>query len=283
MRCPRAAPLGLAVIAAAAIGGKAATQTPSQASSVQALVANGQKVFEGTCSNQYCHGTGGAGAQGPRLVDHPVSPEIVRSAIHDGRSGTPMLPFKDILEPPQLEAVIAYVLSISSGGRLPVSAEAPNVPAEPPGPSTVAIAIGAEKGTPASGADIFFDSTRLSSCHTCHSYNKRGGPLGLDFAEARLSAEEILASVSKPHLASRTYPVITVTTQSGVKLTGIRRDETDDTLRIFDVAVPPVLRSFRKSEVADILVGKTGIFDHTRLGYTRQQMLDVAALLGTAK
>lgn len=115
MRCPRAALLGLAVIAVAAIGGEAATQTPSQACSVQALVANGQKVFEGTCSNQYCHGTGGAGAQGPRLIDHPMSPEIVRSAIHDGRSGTPMLPFKDILEPPQLEAVIAYVLSISSG------------------------------------------------------------------------------------------------------------------------------------------------------------------------
>jgi mono/diheme cytochrome c family protein len=275
--------LGSIVIAAIA---SALAQSPRQPPpSVQTLVAEGKKVFEGSCSTQYCHGPGGAGGQGPRLIDYPMSAEHVSATIREGRSGTPMAPFKGILEPAQIDAVIAYVLSISSGGKLPVSVTPAAAPMAPTtsAPSTVPVAIGKEKGTPAAGAEVFFDATKLSSCRTCHTYNKRGGPLGLDFADARKTPEEILASISKPRVAARAYPVITVTTSSGVILTGIRGGEAEDALQVFDVAVPPVRRSFPKSQIVGIQPSTQGVFDHTKLVYSRQQLLDVAALLGSAE
>ena len=277
--------LAVAAIVAAAVAPAIAQTPPSGPASVQALVSQGKKVFEATCSSEYCHGPAGRGAQGPRLVDFPMAPDFVRATVLEGRSGTPMVSFKGVLEPAQLEAVIAYVLSISSGGTLPVSvaAASPTISLESAEPSSAAIAIGEEKGTPSAGAEVFFDATTLSSCRTCHTYNKRGGPLGLDFAQARKTPEEILAAFAKPRIASRAYPVITVTLDNGVVLTGIRGGETADRLSVFDVAVPPVRRSFPKSKIVNVKIEVAGIFDHTKLGYKHQQLLDVAALLGSAK
>jgi mono/diheme cytochrome c family protein len=263
----------------------AVAQTPSQPESVQAQVAAGEKVFDASCGTQYCHGPDGKGGQGPRLIDFPMSLEHIRATVREGRSGTNMAPFKDVLEPAQLESVIAYVLSISSGGKLPKAVEtvATQGPPETAVPSATPVSIGKETAIPAAGAQVFFDATRLSSCRTCHTYNKRGGPLGVDFADAGLSAESVLASISKSRVASRAYPVITIRTANNVKLTGIRGTETEKLLRVFDVVIPPVQRSFRKSEIEGIQIVETGIFDHTKLGYTRQQLLDVAAFVGAVQ
>jgi putative heme-binding domain-containing protein len=138
-----------------------------------------------------------------------------------------------------------------------------------------------EHGPRAAGAAVFFDSTRLSSCHTCHSYHKRGGPLGPDLADEHMSAQEVIASLAEPRRPSLRYPVITVTTKDGTRLTGIRRDDTGDTVRLFDVTVPPVLRTFQKSEIVTIQSVDTGSFDHTALGYTPEQVRDLATLLST--
>jgi hypothetical protein len=96
-----------------------------------------------------------------------------------------------------------------------------------------------------------------------------------------LTPEAVLASVTRPRVAARDYPVVAVTTMGGEKLTGIRGAETADTLQVFDVAVPPVRRSFQKSRVTVVPVGGKGIFDHTKLELTHQQLLDVAALLSS--
>jgi hypothetical protein len=42
-----------------------------------------------------------------------------------------------------------------------------------------------------------------------------------------------------------------------------------------------VRRTFLKSEVSEITALKQGVFDHARLRYTRQQLLDVAAMIGS--
>jgi hypothetical protein len=54
-----------------------------------------------------------------------------------------------------------------------------------------------------------------------------------------------------------------------LKLTGIRGKETADTLQVFNVGVPPVRRSFRKSLVTVVALSGAGIFDHTKLGLPR--------------
>ena len=268
--------LALTVLTAAIVFRVALTQPVQQAPAggANALIGDGQKVFQATCSSQYCHGPGGAGGQGPRLVDHPMPPDYVSTTVRDGRPDTSMASFKNVLKPTEINAVIAYVLSLS----LPAPTTKATSSAEP---SSIAVVIGRETGTPAAGAEVFFDATRLSSCRTCHSFDERGGPLGIDLATLHQTPEQILAKITHARLASRDYPLIAVTTAAGEKLTGIRGKETTDTLQVFDVAMPPVRRSFQKSRITVVAVSGAGIFDHTKLGLTHQQLLDVAALLGS--
>jgi len=277
MQCGLKPLLALAAIGSGTMSCMWPTQAmqPSLPSDSQAPVAEGQKVFQATCSSQYCHGPGGSGGLGPRLVNHPLSPEYVSATVRDGRTGTNMASFKNILNSVEIDSVIAYVLSLSTAPTQRATLPRPSEP------SSVPVAIGRETGTPSAGAEIFFDSTRLSSCRTCHTYDQRGGPLGVDFAAVHHTAEDILGNISRSRIAALAYPVIAVTTDGGEKLTGVRASETADTLQVFDVAMPPVRRSIKTSRIVNIRVTTKGIFDHTKLGLSRQQLLDVAAFLGS--
>jgi mono/diheme cytochrome c family protein len=264
MRLGHASLLVFTLFAAGGVARLALSQSP---------LADGKQVFAATCASQYCHGPGGAGGQGPRLIDHPMPADYVSATIRDGHSGTSMPSFKEVLAPAQLNAVVAYVLSLSPA--------TPATARQDFEPSTLPVSVGRESGIPAEGAQVFFDATRLSSCRTCHTYHDRGGPLGVDLASVPESAEQVLASITRARVGSRDYPVVTITTVSGEKLTGIRGTETADTLQVFDVALPPVRRSFQKSKIASLATSDQGIFDHTQLGLTHRQLLDVAALLGS--
>ncbi len=266
----------------------ALAQPPRAVTPAPPSLIEGEQVFEQTCGNQYCHGPGGRGAMGPRLAGVPIGADTVRATIEQGRAGTPMQPFRNVLTPTQLTAVIAYAQSIVAPGRPAPVAGGPGGAGgrgtpQQPDPSPVPVAIGKEQGTPAAGNALFFDSTRISTCRTCHSFYGRGGPLGLDFADARKTPAEILAAITTPRVVARAYPVITIVTTKGAKVTGIRGRETEDTLQVYDIMVPPVRRTFAKADIVDIQLGKVGVYDHTKLVYTRQERLDLAALLGTAK
>jgi len=253
--------------------------TPEENSLVaRSRIADGEKVFQATCSSQYCHGQQGAGGQGPQLSDHPMSPEYVTATVRNGRPGTNMAPFEDVLSPMQISAVVAYVLSLSPRATPAASAV---TPIKSSAPSTQAVSVGQEKGTPAAGADVFFDATSLSSCRACHTYDQRGGPLGVDLAEVKETPEQVFAIITHADVATRNYPVISITMSSGEKLTGIQANETADTLQVFDVVIPPVRRTFRKSQISSVVVSGKAIFDHRKLGLTHQQQLDVASLLGS--
>jgi mono/diheme cytochrome c family protein len=278
---------GLAVFASLVGGTFATALSFAQAPLVNGQVAKGEEVFAASCGNQYCHGAAGKGAQGPPLANVPMTPEHIRMTILEGRTGTAMAPFKDVLEPAQVDAVAAYVLSISSGGRIAMpSSVGPGTGGRParvelPKLSTAPVAVGGGQGVPANGLTPFFDPLSVASCRSCHSYPGRGGPLGIDLALARKTPAEVFASLSRPRVPARGYSVITVTLADGTKLTGIRGAETSETLSVYDLAMPPVRRTFLKAEVAEIAVGKQGAFDHTRLGYTRQQLHDIAAMVGS--
>jgi YVTN family beta-propeller protein len=273
-----------ALVAATLAAAVTVAQTPADD---RALVGEGENVFAASCGNQYCHGAGGKGAQGPRLAEYPMTPEHIRQTILEGRAGTPMVSFRGALEPRQIDAVVAYVLSISSGGRTtaPVAAApAPGGrPVAPPPPqlANTPVLVGKGLGTPAAGLAAFFDPTTVASCRTCHSYARRGGPLGVDLALTRMTPAEVLASLGRPRVPSRAYPVITVTLADGTRLTGIRAAETAETLSVYDVFMPPVRRTFAKADVTNIEPGKQGVFDHTKLRYTPQQLRDIAAMIGT--
>lgn len=280
----------LPVATAAAVAAGLAVAAPPAAThppEVQQMVDVGRAIFETSCASSFCHGSGGAGGQGPGLIDRPMDPDRVRSTILNGRTGTPMPPFKDTLDPAMFNNVVAFVLSVSSGGRLPVSAAGPTqaaAAAPPAPPSKDPVAIGRENGTPAAGAALFFDATRITTCRTCHSFQKRGAVIGPDLADLKQPPAAILARLTGAKSAVAAWPAIRVTLRNGAVLTGIRRDESDLTLRVYDLAPAlPVSRSLKLESVAKVEPLPGGLVDHAKLGLSRQQQLDLAAFLGSAR
>jgi putative heme-binding domain-containing protein len=270
------------VLLAVMIGGGAFAASPA----VQTQVDAGKQIFETACAASTCHGSGGAGGQAPKLVERDLTLDLIRETVLNGRAGTPMPPFKDVLFPDMQVDVMAFVLSIATKGRLPtevVVAAAP-VSAAPLPPSTTPVAVGDESGTPAVGAAIFFDPTKLDSCRACHSYGKNGGPVGPDLADLKTTPVEILFSIARPRAFSPRYRAVVLAFKDGGQLEGIKRDETPAVIRLFDVSVvPPVARTILKSDVSKAtLIANAGIYDHTKLKYTRQDLLDLAAFLGKA-
>jgi putative heme-binding domain-containing protein len=265
----------------------------ADADKVLAQVAAGKQLFDSTCIT--CHGSGGVGGTGPPLTKRGLPVEVIRDAVLSGRAGTPMPSFNASLSPQLQAQVIAYVWSLSSGGREPTAIVAPppqNLPASAQtssaqrlvsAPSSEAIRVGDEgTGIPARGLEAFFDATRLESCRTCHSYNGKGGPMRPDLATVARQPEEIYHTLTNPNESSRAFPAIDVTMRDGSKLQGIMREENGDVLVLFDVSsLPLVIRTIPKAHIASVMPTKSrGLTDHTSLRYQKQELLDLSALLG---
>jgi cytochrome c55X len=259
-------------------------QDPDASAAVRAQVEAGKQLFAASCSN--CHGAGGKGAIGPALADRGLAADLIRSTMLNGRVGTPMPPFKDDLDAKSQAQIMAYVLWITSAGRLPdavVSSEPPAGSAgSATGPSTLPIPIGTERGTPAHGAALFFDATQVRSCRACHSYGNKGGPVGPDLINTDKTPLEIYQRITRPKVAAAGFPAIAVELRDGSRVVGIRGEVTDELIQVFDVSsLPPVKRSILKSDVLKLSgVGDSGIYDHTTLPYSKQDLLDLSAYVG---
>jgi putative heme-binding domain-containing protein len=249
---------------------------------VRAQVDAGQQLFATTCAN--CHGSAGKGAIGPALAKRDLSQELIRNTFLNGRVGTPMPPFKDELDPKSQAEIIAYVQWLTSDGRLPdavISIQGGSGKALA-GPSSEPAAVGREKGIPAQGAALFFDPTKLYSCRTCHSYANKGGPIGPDLISVNKTTLAIYQSITRAKMKASGFPPIAIELRDGTRIIGIRSDETDDVLRLFDVSsLPPVKRSVSKSDIKKVsAIEDSGIYDHTALPFSKQDWLDLSAYLG---
>jgi mono/diheme cytochrome c family protein len=262
---------------------------------VHSQVEAGARLFESTCASGMCHGSGGAGAHGPSLK-RPLAPDLIRETLQNGRPGTPMPAFRDVFDSSQQAQLIAFVTSLGSNGKQPTSVvviqgspnsaptakQTPSAPWLVGGTRSAAAAVAGGSGNPRAGVVLFFDATKLYSCHSCHTYGGAGGPLGPDLVKLEKSADEIYGSISRANIASPYYPAVILTLSDGSHLTGIKRDETEEALRIYDVSsVPPVSRRLRKSQLREITpITTAGIYDHTGLPYSKQDLLDLSAFLG---
>ena len=267
---------------AAVSGPLAANPALAQGDAVRAQVEAGGLLFASSCAN--CHGSAGKGAIGPALADLGLSADLIRNTVMNGRVGTPMPPFKDDLDGKSQAQILAYVQWITSAGRMPTAI----VSSEPPAGAGAAeilaqpVAVGPDTGIPARGAALFFDPTRICSCRTCHSYAGKGGPVGPDLSSARRTPLEIFHSISRPHVAADAFPAVALELYDGSRITGIKSEEAEGFIRLFDVAsLPPVRRSIRRSGIKTLTASTdSGIYDHTALPYTRQDLLDLSAYLG---
>ena len=249
---------------------------------VRAQVDAGRQLFVTACAN--CHGSAGKGAIGPALAERNLSQELIRNTFLNGRVGTPMPPFKDELDPTSQAEIIAYVQWLTSDGRLPdaVISIQGGAGTSLAGPSSEPTSVGREKGTPAHGAALFFDPTNLHSCRVCHSYANKGGPIGPDLISVNKTTLAIYQSITRAKMKASGFPPIAIELRDGTRIIGIRSDETDDVLRLFDVSsLPPVKRSVSKSDIKKVsAIEDSGIYDHTALPFSKQDWLDLSAYLG---
>ena len=84
---------------------------PSADPGTQVAVGDAQRgstAFEGTCAG--CHGAGGEGGVGPRLIDNPISLAAVKQTIDAGRGAMPPALVTGATE----QDVLAYVATLIS-------------------------------------------------------------------------------------------------------------------------------------------------------------------------
>lgn len=266
---------------------------------LQANIEAGRKLYLGSCSNSYCHGNAGTGGGGPKLKDREFTEEYLTGVISGGISGTGMPGFSRRYNQDQIAQIVAYVLSLSPNnpnlksvnpsspgeehfGNTAPKLESPAVPvSKPPEPGESSDLM----GDASSGREIFFDATQTQNCRVCHTVQGIGGKVGPDLSGiAGKSPREILRSIVAAHAeVSEKYPTIIITTTKGERVTGVKRDENEKMLRLYDTStLPPVSRAFLKSEIAKIENLKTssmpGDYGHR---YSFKQLLDLISFLKT--
>jgi len=114
-------PHGVAPVFAARVGFESRATKPAGSDAVIALPRpkGGQALYAANC--QICHGVGGAGNEGPRLIDNPFVQKTglgaVMATIANGRTGVGMPSWKNSLSEAEIRALAEYLHSL----RAPVA------------------------------------------------------------------------------------------------------------------------------------------------------------------
>jgi putative heme-binding domain-containing protein len=282
--------------------GAASTPASPGAQTAQARVAAGKTAFGTSCSSDYCHGPEGDGGGAPSLRDRRYSPQFLTRVITEGVPSTAMPGFNKEMTSDQIAQMVAYVLSLSPAGSAPATVPAPAAPvsaraarpaleAPPVAPSSsqlattsdIPAAAGEVRGDPTAGRTIFFDAGQTENCRFCHTLGDRGGQVGPDLTKtATRPARDLFLSIVAPRAADGpAFAAIAVTMKDGQRFVGVKRDETPDTLRLYDTSsVPPVLRSLLKTSVAAITRTDVPAMPGDYASrYSLKQLLDLVAFV----
>jgi mono/diheme cytochrome c family protein len=72
-----------------------------------AMIAQGEKIWQEQCT--HCHGSKAYPGKAPKLAPRTYKPEFIWDRVHNGFRGMPS--WKEVYQPNEVLAVIAYVLS----------------------------------------------------------------------------------------------------------------------------------------------------------------------------
>jgi len=185
-----------------------------------AVLAEGQALFRGLCSG--CHGGAGRGGKGPDLTDnrwiHGGTDQDIARVIQNGVPKTTMKKLGDALKEDQVRKLIVFIRSLARSSS--ESTWKPYI-----------------AGDPQSGRKIFFDPKGKVQCAKCHSLGGDGGRVGpaLDRIASRRAPEFLMESILEPSKEiAPEYEAVAVATKDGRVITGLRVNETNFSIQLYE-------------------------------------------------
>ncbi len=216
------------------------------------LVRQGSELYSKSCAVGYCHGLEGRTFGAPKLRERDWDPGQLAETINNGVPGTTMPAFRGVLADRDIWTVVAYIMTLST---TELSA------------SDAVVEIGAvtKVKKPLSekeklGFDLFFDLHNAKRCSVCHLLGEWGTAIGPDLAHEaeEHSAEELLRDIVEPDAGiAGGFEQTIVVTQQGEQVAGIKKEQTDEFIRIYDTTTFPVpLRTLYKEEIKSVTTKK---------------------------
>jgi cytochrome c oxidase cbb3-type subunit 3 len=179
-----------------------------------AVPQSGAAHYKLQCAS--CHGLKGLGGRGPDLVSgrwtHGSADEDLARVISKGVSGGGMPSFGEDFDEQQLRQLVAFIRSLGASSGPPVQ------PA----------------GNPDHGREVYWGG---AACSQCHMIQGRGGRLGPDLTRigSQRSLGHLRESLAKPSAdIADSYQAVRVTPRGARPVTGIRRNEDNFTIQLFD-------------------------------------------------
>ena len=165
------------------------------------LASEGRALFSQYCSIPYCHGSEGGEGRAPALRGRTWDAGAIRDIVVDGIPDTSMPGFFERLTENEVDAIVAYVMSISIAPPPAASASASAPPREAR-QVPVDIEVDIEDlpaslvGDPERGAALFFEASGERGCTGCHRIG-RGDGVGPDLSTAK---ERAASDTTSRHL-----------------------------------------------------------------------------------
>ena len=200
---------------------------PLLASAQQDVIAFGATLFRTNCAVPYCHGAAGAAGRAPALAGRSFAGDRLVRVIREGIPKSGMPAFKGEMADDWIDAIAVYLNSLSG----PASPASPAPPARVLPPAAKA------------GRAIFFDSTRMGGCGTCHAADGWGVPIGSNLTQRIPTDVAALRASRSTHLKlaqpqnETSFPALPIATAGPI-------------VTLYDLSSPlPVLRSFAAGKV----------------------------------
>ncbi len=224
----------------------------------EADVAAGKARFRIYCSE--CHGREGHGGRGPDLTSgrwtHGGSDADIARTIAKGVSGTAMQGYGEDFEENDIKQLVAFIRSLAAGaGAIQIT------------------------GNPERGRALFWGK---GACGSCHMVAGRGGRIGPDLtrAGAQRSLSYLKESIQNPSAdLTPGYETVRVVPRGGRPITGIRKNEDNFTIQIFDTTEK--YHSFQKGQIEKLDELKESLMPPPSLSAT--EVDDVLAYLDTLR
>ena len=194
----------------------------------EADLADGKATFRGNCA--FCHGLTGGGGRGAALnsrrLAHGSADQDIKRVVTNGVPGTSMPAFE--FEKDELDRLVAYIRTLSGS----------------------AVMAAPVTGDPNKGRQVY----QRSGCPGCHRIGVEGSIYGPELTRigAGRSPEYIRESIVNPSAdIPQEYAGVTVVTNDGQPITGVRINEDTFTVQLRDSSQN--FQMFQKDEVQHVI------------------------------